>query len=149
MKIKKSLLLFLGLMFLGSFVSQSCNNRDDTVSCFPTQNVNVQINTLLPAYANDLINKGWTYINEQQSGTRGLILVKLGDKFKVYDRNAPHICPTAKSTLEVRNDTTIFCPEDGAEWILRDGTPTKISGLPPKTYLHNYDASTGILSIYY
>ena len=93
--------------------------------------------------------KGWIYINEQQSGTRGLILVKTGTGFKIYDRNAPHLCPDTNTTLIVQDRIKIVCPKDGAEWILQDGTPIKGSGLPPKSYDYSYNVATGELLIYY
>ena len=140
---------FILLIFSLLSLVISCESRADTVSCFPSQIINVQLNLNLPAYANDLNTKGWIYINEQQSGTRGLILVKTGTGFKVYDRNAPHLCPDANTTLEVQNNIKIVCPKDGAEWILQDGTPIKGSGLPPKSYDYSYNAATGELLIYY
>ena len=140
---------FILLIFSLLSLVISCESRAETVSCFPSQIINVQLNLNLPAYANDLNTKGWIYINEQQSGTRGLILVKTGTGFKVYDRNAPHLCPDANTTLIVQNDIKIVCPKDGAEWILQDGTPIKGSGLPPKSYDYSYNAATGIISIYY
>lgn len=140
---------FILLVFSLLSLVISCESRADTVSCFPSQIINVQLNLSLPAYANDLNTKGWIYINEQQSGTRGLILVKTGTGFKVYDRNAPHLCPDTNTTLEVQNDIKIVCPKDGAEWILQDGTPIKGSGLPPKSYNYSYNAATGELLIYY
>ena len=140
---------FILLVFSLLSLVISCESRADTVSCFPSQIINVQLNLNLPAYAIDLNTKGWIYINEQQSGTRGLILVKTGTGFKVYDRNAPHLCPDANTTLEVQNNIKIVCPKDGAEWILQDGTPIKGSGLPPKSYNYSYNAATGELLIYY
>ena len=140
---------FILLVFSLLSLVISCESRADTVSCFPSQIINVQLNLNLPAYANDLNTKGWIYINEQQSGTRGLIVVNTGTGFKVYDRNAPHLCPDANTTLIVQNDIKIVCPKDGAEWILQDGTPIKGSGLPPKSYDYSYNAATGIISIYY
>ena len=140
---------FILLIFSLLSLVISCESRADTVSCFPSQIINVQLNLNLPAYANDLNTKGWIYINEQQSGTRGLILVKTGTGFKVYDRNAPHLCPDANTTLEVQNNIKIVCPKDSAEWILQDGTPIKGSGLPPKSYDYSYNAATGDLLIHY
>ena len=140
---------FILLVFSLLSLVISCESRAETVSCFPSQIINVQLNLNLPAYANDLNTKGWIYINEQQSGTRGLILVKTGTGFKVYDRNAPHLCPDTNTTLEVQDNIKIVCPKDGAEWILQDGTPIKGSGLPPKSYDYSYNAATGIISIYY
>ena len=129
-------------------IFNACSNQNDTVSCFPNQIINAQINLNLPKYYTELSNNGWTYISEQQSGTRGLILVKYGNDYKVYDRNAPHLCPDALTTLEVKDNIKIICPKDGAEWMLLNGTPTKISSVPPKTYVSTYNAATGILSIY-
>ena len=140
---------FILLVFSLLSLVISCESRAETVSCFPSQIINVQLNLNLPAYANDLNTKGWIYINEQQSGTRGLILVKTGTGFKVYDRNAPHLCPDMNTTLIVQDRIKIVCPKDGAEWILQDGTPIKGSGLPPKSYEYSYNAATGIISIYY
>ena len=140
---------FILLVFSLLSLVISCESRAETVSCFPSQIINVQLNLNLPAYAIDLNTKGWIYINEQQSGTRGLILVKTGTGFKIYDRNAPHLCPDANTTLEVQNNIKIVCPKDGAEWILQDGTPIKGSGLPPKSYDYSYNAATGELLIYY
>ena len=140
---------FILLVFSLLSLVISCESRADTVNCFPSQIINVQLNLNLPAYAIDLNTKGWIYINEQQSGTRGLILVKTGTGFKVYDRNAPHLCPDANTTLIVQDRIKIVCPKDGAEWILQDGTPIKGSGLPPKSYDYSYNAATGIISIYY
>lgn len=140
---------FILLVFSLLSLVISCESRAETVSCFPSQIINVQLNLNLPAYAIDLNTKGWIYINEQQSGTRGLILVKTGTGFKVYDRNAPHLCPDANTTLIVQDRIKIVCPKDGAEWILQDGTPIKGSGLPPKSYDYSYNAATGELLIYY
>ena len=140
---------FLLLVFSLLSLVISCESRAETVSCFPSQIINVQLNLNLPAYAIDLNTKGWIYINEQQSGTRGLILVKTGTGFKIYDRNAPHLCPDANTTLEVKDNIKIVCPKDSAEWILQDGTPIKGSGLPPKSYDYSYNAATGDLLIHY
>ena len=140
---------FILLVFSLLSLVISCESRADTVSCFPSQIINVQLNLNLPAYAIDLNTKGWIYINEQQSGTRGLILVKTGTGFKVYDRNAPHLCPAMNTTLIVQDRIKIVCPKDGAEWILRDGTPIKGTGLPPKSYDYSYNAATGDLLIHY
>ena len=141
--------LFVFFIVYSVFSSTACSNREDTVSCFPNEIINVQLNLNLPAYSNALNTNGWVYINEQQSGSRGLILVKTGTSFKVYDRNAPHLCPDSNTTLEVQNNMKIVCPKDGSEWILTDGTPIKGTGLPPKSYGYSYNAATGELLIYY
>lgn len=140
---------FILLIFSLLSLVISCESRAETVSCFPSQIINVQLKLNLPAYRNLNTMGGWIYINEQQSGTRGLIVVNTGTGFKVYDRNAPHLCPDTNTTLIVQNDIKIVCPKDGAEWILQDGTPIKGSGLPPKSYDYSYNAATGVISIYY
>lgn len=129
----------------------SCGSREDTVSCFPNSPINVNLNLNLATY-NKLNFVGQPiYIDEQQSGTRGLIVVRTADSpasFKVYDRNAPHICPDNNTTLEIKDNISIVCPKDNATWILISGQPTAISSVPPKTYFWNYDAGTKNLNIY-
>ena len=141
--------LFVFFIVYSIFSSTACSSREDTVSCFPNEIINVQLNLTFPAYDNLNRMGGWIYINEQQSGTRGLIVVNTGTGFKVYDRNAPHLCPDSNTTLEVQNNMKIVCPKDGAEWILTDGTPIKNTNMPPKTYPASYNIGSGILSVYY
>ena len=112
----------------------SCSSDEGTVSCVPIGNVNRVINLNLPLYSN-LNNPGaWIYVEGVNAGTRGLIVVNVGAGFKVYDRNAPHICPTNKSTIYVQDDIKMVCEEDGAEWILTSGQPTKVANRSPRTY---------------
>lgn len=139
------------LIFSNLFIINSCSERAETVSCFPKVQINVSINTNLPLYYPVTIQGGWIYVNEVGSGTHGLIIVNTTSGFKVYDRNAPQICPDDNSTiLRVKDNTTIVCDKDGAEWML-NGTPIndKSKGLPPKTYPYNYDPSSGVISVYY
>ncbi|MGS0747791.1 hypothetical protein [Halpernia sp. GG3] len=149
MKTKTSLVLILiTLIFSALLITNSCGNRQDTVSCFPNSPISVNLNLSLPAYQNLQNVGGYIYVNEQSSGTRGLIVVRTTNSFKVYDRNAPHICPGSNTTLEVKDNIKVICPSDGAEWILITGEPINISKVPPKTYPVNYDSSTNILSIF-
>lgn len=142
--------VFLSIILIFSVLnSTSCSNREETISCFPVTPINVVLNLNLPTYFLLQNVGGWLYVNEQQSGTRGLIVVKTTNGFKVYDRNAPHLCPDSNTTLSVENDIKIVCPKDGAEWITITGEPTKIAQVPPKTYPYSYDSNTKILSIYY
>ncbi len=128
-------------------ISKSCSSRDDTVNCFPEVNINVVLNLNLPAYQNLQNVGGWIYVDEQSSGTRGLIVVKTTTGFKIYDRNAPHICPDSSTTLIVENSVKITCPKDGAEWILLTGEPIKVSQLAPKTYAYTIDNVSNTLFI--
>lgn len=114
--------LFLGVLLL---IFQSCNTDDGTVSCVPLTTVNVAINTTLPLYANLNNPGGWVYVNGTMAGTRGIIVVRTASGYKAYDRNAPHICPTEKSTLVVKEDFFIECEVDGAKWALINGMPIK------------------------
>ncbi|KIC65215.1 hypothetical protein [Chryseobacterium taiwanense] len=151
MKKTFSILFILKILIISNLSLNSCGRTQDTVSCFPSNPINVTLNLNLPAYYNLNNTGGWIYINEQQSGTRGLIAVRTsGSSFKIYDRNAPHLCPDTNTTLEVKDDISIICPKDDAKWILLTGQPAnQITGLPPKTYTYNYDPSTNILNIYY
>lgn len=146
-----SIVSILTLLIFSNLTINSCGSREDTVSCFPDNPINVTLNLNLPAYNALNYDGGWIYVNEQQSGTRGLIIVRAGDGFKVYDRNAPHICPDANTTLEVKDNISVLCPKDNTRWILRTGQPETgaKTSLPPKTYLYNYDPATKNLNIYY
>lgn len=149
MRQKIKLALAVLLLTVSLLNIKCCADRAETVSCFPSSAVNVQLSLNLPAYYKLQSVGGWMYINEQSSGTRGLIVVHTGSGFAVYDRNAPHICPETNTTLEVVDDIKIVCPKDGAEWILLTGQPTKIAGVAPKTYPYTYDSARNILQIYY
>jgi hypothetical protein len=147
MKTKKIASLFTLFLIISSLsIINSCRERDDTVSCFPNSIISVQLNLSLPQYYELQTVGGWIYVDEQQSGTRGLIVVRTTSGFKVYDRNAPHLCPDTDTTLEVKNGTAVYCPQDGAEWILITGQPSKVAKTAPKTYGYNY--VNNILSIY-
>ena len=148
MKRKISILLFPILLIFSSLNLHSCNSREETVSCFPNVPINVVLNLNLPAYYDLQSTNGYIYVNEQQCGTRGLIVVKTTNGFKVYDRNAPHICPDNNTTLVVENNIKIVCPKDNASWILITGEPTNIAQIAPKTYHYNFDSTSGILSIF-
>lgn len=137
------------LLIFSTLFTNSCGNREETVSCFPNSPINVVLNLNLPSYFALQNVSGWIYVNEQESGTRGLIVVRTTNGFKVYDRNAPHICPDNNTTLSVENNIKIICPKDNAEWILITGEPTNIAQVSPKTYRYNFDAATGFLTIFY
>jgi len=149
MKIKKNISLFLLVLTFSLLTfSTSCSERNETVSCFPNAPISLQLNLNLPSYYKLQTVGSWVYVNEVGSGTRGLIVVRVTSGFKIYDRNAPHICPDTNTTLEVKNETTILCPQDNAEWILITGQPTSVAKIAPKMYPYSFDANTNILSVY-
>lgn len=148
MKRKFSLLFCAILLIFSTLNLTSCNTRDETVSCFPNVPINVILNLNLPAYYNLQNVNGWIYVNQQESGTRGLIVVRTTNGFKIYDRNAPHICPDTNTTLTVEDNIKVVCPQDGAEWILITGEPTKVAQIAPKTYRYNFDSPSNTLSIF-
>ena len=122
------------LLLLVLFTAFSCSSDDGTVSCVPITTVSKSINLNLPLYVNLNNPGGWVYLDGVNTGSRGLIVVNTGVGYKAYDRNAPHICPTAKSTIYVVDNIKMFCEEDGSEWILTTGQPTKIANRAPRTY---------------
>ena len=127
----------------------SCSNREETTSCFPNQFISVQLNISLPAYYQLQNVGGWVYISEQQSGTRGLIIYRASaTSFKIYDRNAPHICPDTNTTLEVEGGTLVICKKDNAKWFLMNGAPAEVSAYPLKQYFSTFNPSTNVLNIY-
>lgn len=139
----------LTLAIFCSMFNLSCDNQNDNLGCFPKSDIHVAIaNINMPGYV-DLQNKGWQYIHEQNSGTRGLIIFrKSTSEFTIYDRNAPHICPDTNTTLEVINGNKVVCPKDGAEWMLSSGAMIKVANRPLKTYRYQFNPSTGQLTIY-
>lgn len=147
-KIASSLALFLIINVLS--INNSCSERNETVSCFPNSTISVQLNLSLPLYYKLQTVGSWVYVNEVGAGTRGLIVVRTTSGFKVYDRNAPHLCPDTDTTLEVKNDTSVYCPKDGSQWILITGQPTdnSVAKIAPKTYGYSYNAASNILDIY-
>ncbi|WP_370898561.1 hypothetical protein [Chryseobacterium gossypii] len=150
MKKTFSTLSIITLLIFNNLIINSCGSSEDTVSCFPDTPINVSLNLNFPAYYSLNQVGGWVYIDQQQSGTRGLIVVRASDTtFKVYDRNAPHICPDTNTTLEVQDNIRVVCPKDNAQWILLTGQPTAVANVPPKTYLYNFNPSTKDLNIYY
>ncbi|ACU08568.1 hypothetical protein FIC_02132 [Flavobacteriaceae bacterium 3519-10] len=148
MMVKFSSVLSAIVLIFSLLITSSCREREETVRCFPDVPISVILNLNLPAYYNLQNVNGFIYVNEQQSGTRGLIIVRTTNGFKVYDRNAPHICPDTDTTLEVASNTKIVCPKDGAEWILITGEPIKNATISPKTYRHSFDANSGILTVF-
>lgn len=143
--LKYTAILLSTIFICGIF--NSCANREETVSCFPNTNINVFINLNLPAYQALQNVGGWTYINEQESGTKGLILVNTSNGFIAYDRNAPHICPDANTQLKVVDGIKIVCPKDNAEWILLTGQPIAVASISPKRYYVSYNPSNHSLNI--
>ncbi|ODS83924.1 Rieske (2Fe-2S) protein [Chryseobacterium lacus] len=149
MKNKPGFYLIMILLIFCTLNLNSCSRTADTVSCFPNTPINVVLNLNLPAYYPLQISGGWIYVDEQSPGSRGLIVVRTGNGFMVYDRNAPHLCPDNDTTLVVENNIRIVCPKDGAEWILITGEPIKTAKVPPKIYPYDYQPGTNILSIFY
>jgi len=129
----------LPLLILTGFL-MNCRDDDGQKSCNPEYVIAASININLPLYS-ELETRGWTYVSGEGTGTKGIIVVKLTNgTYKAYDRNAPHICPTPNSQLEVIDDSKMYCPEDGAEWILLTGSPIEndegfAPDRSPRTYM--------------
>src|SRR5690625_1229695 len=124
------MLLIVGTL---SFTS-ACSESDGQRSCNPEYSISASINVNLPLYSN-LENVGWTYVGGQGTGTRCIVVVQIfRPSHKAYDGHAPHLCPSIHSTLEVVEHIKLYCPEDGAEWILLTGEPIKIANRSPRVY---------------
>ena len=150
MKRHSSLILFFISLIFCTFSLHSCKDRDGTVSCFPKQYINFNLDLNFPSY-NSLQHAGnWLYIDIDGSGTKGVIIYNKGTEFKIYDRNAPHLCPDENTTLEVIRDSSgfnkIHCKKDNSEWLLETGEPLKNTQVPPKTYRYTYE--NNILTVY-
>lgn len=139
----------ISLIISTLIITSTCGNREETTSCFPNQLISVQLNLNLPAYYNLQSVGGWIYVSEQQSGTRGLIITRISSsEFKVYDRNAPHLCPDSQTTLEVENGSFVICKKDNAKWFLNSGSPATTSPYPLKQYYYIYNPTSNIINIY-
>lgn len=146
-KLNYKILFFCTLLFTFFFLTLRCESDEGTINCFPYTTVSATVNLSLPQYQNLNNIYGWAYVSGEMAGTRGLIVVRTGENsFKAYDRNAPHICPTANSTLEVQDDIKIVCPEDGASWILTSGQPLTVAGVAPKTYFVYFNGNSLIIT---
>lgn len=138
----------LTLLISISLATITCRSADETVNCFPNSPISVMLNLNLPSYQNLNNVGGWVYVNEQGSGTRGLIVLRTNGGFKVYDRNSPHLCPATETTLSVVDNIKLYCQADKSEWILLTGEPIKVAQIPPKIYPYQYDPNSNVLSIY-
>ena len=148
MKKIKSVFSILILMIFTALTVVSCRTGEETVNCFPNIAISVVLNLNLPSYQNLNTPGGWVYVDEQGSGTKGLIVLRTNGGFKVYDRNAPHICPGNDTTLTVVDNIKIYCAHDKSEWILLTGEPIKVAQVAPKTYPYQYDGVSNVLNIY-
>ncbi len=135
------------IVFLPIFTFFACGNDDaEFLGCIPDSTINISLNLNLAAYQNLQQAGGWIYYSGALAGNRGLIIVNTGTGYTAYDRNAPHICPTSQSTLEVESDILIVCPEDGAQWILTSGEPVEIADRAPIRYFAILSGTT--LNVY-
>lgn len=138
------------------FSSLSCADRDGTVSCFPRQIIDFEVNLNGSTYYQLNNPEGYVYTKgEYGTGTRGLIIFNSnsGNGFLAYDRNAPHLCPDGEeTTLEVIKDTDgflkIYCPKDGAKWLLQNGQPLEKASVPAKQYRVSRSGNGFLIHIY-
>ncbi|MGI9526461.1 MAG: hypothetical protein ACR2MS_05055 [Weeksellaceae bacterium] len=127
----------------------SCRNEDTVVNCVPPSYVEASYNLDLPLFANLRQTHGYVVLEpDGTNGSRGIIIVNTGSRFVAYDRNAPHICPSANSTLVVKDDIIIECPEDGAQWMLYKGEPLneQTNGRTPRQFYVNLIGSDLIIT---
>lgn len=122
---KRNLFIVNAFLFvLASVFCMSCSGDDGIINCIPREEVNARYNLSLPYY-NTLNHPGGYHVfaSDGTNGSKGIIVVNVGNSFKAYDRNAPHICPSSNTTLVVENGTKVICPSDSATWILTNGQP--------------------------
>ncbi|QAR31411.1 hypothetical protein EQP59_08690 [Ornithobacterium rhinotracheale] len=115
----------------------SCSSDQGRSNCMPRSYVNARYSLNTPQLIPLQSPMGYVVLNpDGTNGGRGLIIVNTGARFLAYDRNAPQICPMAKSTLEVVDDIKVVCPENGAEWMLNTGMPinSATNGVPLYQY---------------
>lgn len=122
------------LLMLMIPIANACSDDDGQKSCNPEYNISASINVNLPLYS-ELLTRKWTYVDGAGTGSKGIVVIETSNGlYKAYDRNAPHLCPGSETRLEVVDDFKLYCPQDGAEWILQTGQPIKIADRSPRTY---------------
>ncbi|WP_068595492.1 hypothetical protein [Vaginella massiliensis] len=123
----------------------SCENNTEN-NCVPHTIISKVLNLNLPLYSPLQNPGGWVYVDGEGAGTRGLVVINTGaNRFMVYDRNAPHMCPRENSTLVVVDDIKLYCPQDEAEWNLFTGEPIKIANRPPTMYRAVYQGNNTLV----
>jgi nitrite reductase/ring-hydroxylating ferredoxin subunit len=144
--IKKLILHVLLISQLFLFIE--CENGNKTISCFPNSSISYSADLNLPQFQKLASIGGYASIEAGPlTGTNGLILVRIGtNQFKAYDRNPPHICPGSNTRLEVKDDIYLYCPEDGAKWILTTGQPLEIADRSAKEYNAQLVGNTVLIS---
>ncbi len=144
----KRLLTIISLLIISILCNISCRSDQPLADCFPHSTVQVRLLLDHPSYQALQQLGGWVYVAEQQSGTRGLIVVNTPQGFYVYDRNAPHLCPESNTTLMVENQTKVVCPKDQSEWNLINGQAISGTSTPLKRYRYQYETSTNTLILF-
>ena len=92
MKRHSSLILFFISLIFCAFSFHSCKDRDGTVSCFPKQYINFNLDLNFPSY-NSLQHAGnWLYIDIDGSGTKGVI---------IYNKMIAHRLSTIEKADEI------------------------------------------------
>ena len=93
----RALSLIFSILVIGTVLSCEPDRSDAAI---PTAVfTDLVLNLSLPEY-NDLNSKGFKYIS---GGVRGMIIVKLADTYKVYERNCSYQPNEACATVEMHS----------------------------------------------
>lgn len=111
---RKLYYLFLIITCLGCSDSGIVNN------CFPNNFVDETLNLDLPQFINLRVPGGWGYA---EGGIRGLVIFKLGNSFKAFDRRCPETDQSLCTAMVVENDIILKCTCDDYEYNYLDGSP--------------------------
>src|SRR5690606_26620688 len=98
MKNKPGFYLIMILLIFCTLNLNSCSRTAATVSCFPLAPIYVALSLNLPAYHPLPTSGGRIYVDEPVPGSRGPVAVRTNNRFMVYDRDAPHLCPENHTT---------------------------------------------------
>jgi hypothetical protein len=97
--------------------AESCK---EPVGVIPYVEVNVDLNTLLPAYNSLQFPGNWVYVS---GGSRGLIVYRYTlDEFVVFDRHSPYDVGAACQCKVLSDGYTIEDPCSDSQWYIFDGS---------------------------
>lgn len=110
----------LVLAFAVAAFSMGLEGCKEPVGVIPYVAVDIDLNTLLPAYNSLQFPGNWVYVS---GGSRGLIVYRYTlDEFVVFDRHSPYDVGAACQCKILSDGYTIEDPCSGSQWYIFDGS---------------------------
>lgn len=117
-KMKKTLILTFGILFLFSCSKDSIKNKNPYI---PEYSFSIDINTNLPSYSNLKYVSNPVLITQVGIGVKGIIVMKVSDTdYRAFEANCPNQYPNECSRMTIKGINAI-CPCDNLEYSLFTG----------------------------